>query len=328
MIEDQDDLLDGSAIQLSEAENEVLTEVFRNQSSGDRLSAEMVVRKFEGRPYGWSQWATLTFIARLYRLSKLELREKELLSDREVIEALCNSRKLGGVTIRKQEAYDPSQINALKQFHRELFGQTSAGTDARSTCEAFRNAMEDERQELSDMAAKAEIYPFLDAVKPWAEKAKAMAKKDNSYLLTQLDSFKEDWLDAEEDLLTPLKQFLNGNQKKVYDAVKAFAAKYSDEFSSLSAEQLKPITDLLESSKPYAGGLIPKANSAQTALQQKLQEQLQQAREAANLTGAAGKPTQSWEPTSKHSHPSNRVWCCRPAQPPRPTCRTHPNRVR
>ena len=54
-----------------------------------------------------------TFIARLYRLGKLELREKELLSDREVIEALCNSRKLGGVTIRKQEAYDPSQINAL-----------------------------------------------------------------------------------------------------------------------------------------------------------------------------------------------------------------------
>ena len=115
------------------------------------------------------------------------------------------------------------------------------------------------------MSAKAEIYPFLDTVKPWAENAKVMAKKDNSYLLTQLDSFKDDWLDAEEDLLTPLKQFLNGNQKKVYDAVKAFAARYFDEFSSLPAEQLQPITELLESSTPYAGGLIPKANNAQTA---------------------------------------------------------------
>ena len=105
-----------------------------------------------------------------------------------------------------------------------------------------------------------------------------MTNKDNNYLLTQLSSFKEGWLDAEEDLLTPLKQFLNGNQKKVYDAVKAFAAKYSDEFSSLSAEQLKPITDLLESSKPYEGSLIPKANNAQTALEKQLQEQLQQAR--------------------------------------------------
>ena len=284
VIEDQDDLLGGSAIQLSEAEDAVLTEVFRNQNSGERLSAETLVRKFEGRPYGWSQWATLTFIARLYRLNKLELREKELLSDREVIDALCNSRKLGGVTIRKQEAYEPSQINALKKFHFQLFGCESSGSEARSTCEAFRNAMEDERQELSEIAAKAEIYPFFDAVKPWAEKAKAMAKKDNSYLLTQLDSFKEDWLDAEEDLLTPLKQFLNGNQKKVYDAVKAFAAKYSDEFSSLPVEQLQPITDLLASSTPYAGGLIPKANKAQTTLEQKLQEQLQRAREVAEAT--------------------------------------------
>ena len=144
--------------------------------------------------------------------------------------------------------------------------------------------MEDERQELSEIAAKVEMYPFFDAVKPWAEKASAMAKKDNSYLLTQLDSFKKEWLDAEVDLLTPLKEFLNGNQKRVYDAVKAFAAKYSDEFSSLPAEQLQPITDLLESSTPYAGGLIPKANNAQTALEQKLQEQLRQARETAEAS--------------------------------------------
>ena len=144
----------------------------------------------------------------------MELREKELLSDREVIEALCNSRKLGSVTIRKQEAYDPSQINALKQFHRELFGKESSGTEARSTCEAFRNAMEDERQNLSEIAAKAEIYPFLDAVKPWVEKAKDMTNKDNNYLLTQLSSFKEGWLDAEEDLLTPLKQFLDRQPEK------------------------------------------------------------------------------------------------------------------
>ncbi len=284
VIDDQDDLLEGSAIQLSEAEDAVLTEVFRNQNSGERLSADTLVRKFEGRPYGWSQWATLTFIARLYRLNKLELREKELLSDREVIEALCNSRKLGGVTIRKQEAYEPSQINALRKFHRELFGSESSGTEARSTCEAFRCAMKDELQDLNTMAAQAEIYPFLDAVKPWATKAKAIAEKENSYLLTQLDDFKDDWLDAEEDLLTPLKQFLNGNQKKVYDTVKAFAAKYSDEFSSLPAEQLQPITELLESSTPYAGGLIPKANNALTALEQQLQEQLKQARESAKAS--------------------------------------------
>ena len=277
VVKEQDDLLEGSAIQLSEAEQEVLVDVERQQKLGERLSAEDLVRKFEARPYGWSNWATLTFIARLYRLGKLELREKELLSSVEVIEALTNSRKLGGVSVRKQEVYDTSTVNALKRFHQELFNVQSLGTDARSTCEAFRMAMAEEAQDLREIAAQASSYPFLGAVKQWAEQAEAMAKKDDGYLLNQLGTFKDSWLDAEEDLLTPLKQFLNGNQKTVYDEVRAFETRYGDEFADLPADLVEPLRALLSSEKPYAGGLIPQANNAMAELQKQLEQRLQQA---------------------------------------------------
>jgi hypothetical protein len=52
VVKEQDDLLEGSAIQLSEAEQEVLVDVERLQKLGERLSAEDLVRKFEARPYG------------------------------------------------------------------------------------------------------------------------------------------------------------------------------------------------------------------------------------------------------------------------------------
>jgi hypothetical protein len=276
VVRDQDDLLDGLAVQLSEAEQEVLVEVERQQKLGERLSAEDLVRKFEARPYGWSNWATLTFIARLYRLGKLELREKELLSSVEVIEALTNSRKLGGVSVRKQEQFDTSTVNALKRFHQELFNGQSVGTDARSCCEAFRMAMADEAQALKGIAAQSASYPFLAAVKPWAEMAEAMAKKDDGYLLNQLGTFKDSWLDAEEDLLTPLKQFLKGNQKTVYDQVKAFEARYGDDLADLPADLVAPMRTLLASDRPYAGGLIPQASNAMTELQQQLEQRLLQ----------------------------------------------------
>ena len=276
VVRDQDDLLDGLAVQLSEAEQEVLVNVERQQKLGERLSADDLVRKFEGRPYGWSNWATLTFIARLYRLGKLELREKELLSSVEVIEALINSRRLGGVSVRKQDQFDTSAIDALKRFHQELFNVQSPGTDARSSCEAFRMAMADEAQELREIAAQASNYPFLAAVKPWAEQAEAMAKKDDGYLLNQLGTFKDSWLDLEEDLLTPLKQFLKGNQKTVFDQVRAFEARYGEEFADLPAEHVQPLQSLLASDRPFAGGLIPQANNAMTALQGLLSERLQQ----------------------------------------------------
>jgi hypothetical protein len=276
VVRDQDDLLDGLALQLSEAEQEVLVEVERSKNQAERLSAEALVRYFERKPYGWSNWATLTFIARLYRLGKLELREKELLSSVEVIEALTNSRKLGGVSVRKQEQFDTSTVNALKRFHQELFNAQGLGTDARSTCEAFRMAMAEESQDLREIAAQAANYPFLAAVKPWAEQAEAMAKKDDGYLLNQLDSFKDSWLDAEEDLLTPLKQFLKGNQKYVYDQVKAFEARYGDDLADLPADLVAPMRALLASDRPYAGGLIPQASNAMTELQQQLEQRLLQ----------------------------------------------------
>jgi hypothetical protein len=276
VVRDQDDLLDGLALQLSEAEQEVLVEVERSKNQAERLSAEALVRYFERKPYGWSNWATLTFIARLYRLGKLELREKDLLSSVEVIEALTNSRRLGGVSVRKQEQFDASAIQALKRFHQDLFGVASSGTDARSSSEALRMAMADEAQELRELAAQTSAYPFLAELKPWAEQAEVLSKKGNDYLLNQLSAYKDAWLDANDELLTPLKQFLKGNQKTVFDQVKAFEARYGEEFADLPAEQVQPLQNLLASDRPFAGGLIPQANNAMTALQGLLSERLQQ----------------------------------------------------
>jgi len=84
VVQEQDDLLAGSVLQLSEAEQEVYTEVVRRQNKeGERTSAADLIEVFEARPYGWSPWATLTFLGRLFRLGKVELREKEILSPKK-----------------------------------------------------------------------------------------------------------------------------------------------------------------------------------------------------------------------------------------------------
>jgi hypothetical protein len=74
-----------------------------------------------------------------------------------------------------------------------------------------------------------------------------------------------------------LKQFLNGNQKSVYDQVKAFEARYGDELADLPADLVAPMKTLLASDRPYAGGLIPQATNALTELQKQLEQRLQQA---------------------------------------------------
>ena len=63
----------------------MFVEIDRQQKGGVLITADRLVRYFENRPYGWNHWATLTFIARLYRLGKIELRDKELLNDDDIV---------------------------------------------------------------------------------------------------------------------------------------------------------------------------------------------------------------------------------------------------
>lgn len=262
VVRDQDDLLEGSAIQLSEAEQEVLVDVERQQKLGERLSAEDLVRKFEARPYGWSNWATLTFIARLYRLGKLELREKELLSSVEVIEALTNIRRLGGVSVRKQEQFDTSTVNALKRFHQELFNVQSLGTDARSTCEAFRMAMAEEAPGPAGDRSPGRQLPLPGRREALGRAGRGDGQEGRRLPAQPAGHLQRQLAGCRGRPAHPLKQFLNGNQKSVYDQVKAFEARYGDELADLPADLVAPMRTLLTSDRPYAGGLIPQATNA------------------------------------------------------------------
>ena len=98
----------------------------------------------------------------------------------------------------------------------------------------------------NEIAAQATNYPFLAAVKPWAEQAEAMANKDD------------------------------GNQKSVYDEVKAFEARYGGDLADLPADLVAPVRTLLASEPPYAGGLIPQATNAMTEQQEQLEQRLEQ----------------------------------------------------
>nr|MBA2436632.1 BREX system P-loop protein BrxC [Chthoniobacterales bacterium] len=136
-----DDLLTGGQLPVSEAEQEILTYVQRNQNQGERTSVEEMVRQFGRRPYGWYSTAVCTLIGRLFRMGKIELRTSELLDARSALELLKNSRQHGSLRVRLQEQFDATKVNALKRFHQEFFDRPNDGTDARSVGQLTSEAL-------------------------------------------------------------------------------------------------------------------------------------------------------------------------------------------
>ena len=277
----QDDLLTGGTQAPSEAEQEILTYVLRNQSDGERTSVDALVRTFERRPYGWYPLAVLTFVSRLFRMGKVELRDGELLDARGAFERLKNSRQHGSVRVRLQEQFDATKVNALKAFHHDFFDRPNVGTDARSVGQATSEALAVEASELTLLLDQASRYAFLEPLRPIIQQLTALADKDYAHLLNHLADFQDDLLSQKDDLLSPIKTFMHGPQRLAYDEAITFLREEEANFAELLPEDVRPLHDLAASAHPYRGNAVPTAKAAVAKLRPRLVTLLQAERETA-----------------------------------------------
>jgi hypothetical protein len=281
---DTDDLLTSGNEIPSEAEQEILTYVMRNQNNGERTSIEEIVRNFGRRPYGWYPMAVLTLVSRLFRMGKVELRTTELLDARSAWDHLKNTRQHGNVRVRLQEQFDATRINALKAFHHDFFDRVNNGTDARSVGQFTSEALASESRDLSLLLDQVGRYPFIEPLRGIAERLSKLGEKDYTFLLNQLADFADELLTAKDDLLSPIKAFMHGPQRTAYDDVVAFLREEEANFAELPSAEVQPLRDLAESAHPYRGNALPSAKAAVTKLKGVLADLLKTEREQAIST--------------------------------------------
>jgi len=271
---DPDDLLTGGILTPSEPEQEILSYVTQNQSNGDRTSVEEIIKHFGRRPYGWYALAVQYLLARLFRMGKVEIRTAEVLDARAVLTNLRNSRQWGTMRVRLQEQFDATKVNALKAFHLAIFDKPSPGNDARAVGQATAEAFASEALELGALADQANRYPFLNSLKPVADQMTKLSQKDYTYLLTHLSEFEPEMRAAKEDLIAPIKTFMRGPQRGIYDDALTFLRAEEANFVELPAADVQPLRHLAESEHPYRGNILPSAKTAVAKLRGQLADLL------------------------------------------------------
>jgi hypothetical protein len=279
---DPDDLLTGGQQPLSESEQEIMTYVQRNQDQGERTSVEEMIRQFARRPYGWYPLAVQTLIGRLFRMGKIELRASSTLDGKAALEHLVNSRMHGSVRVRLQEQFDSTKINTLKRFHQEFFDRANDGTDARSVGQCTIAQLELESRQLKDLLTQVDRYSFLEPLRSIEQQIAKLAERDYTYLLNQLSDYEDTLLNAKEDILDPIKVFMNGAQRVAYDESIAFLKEEEANFNDLPAEDVKPLQDLAQATTPYRGNAVPLAKAAVTKLKIAIADLLDQERQSAS----------------------------------------------
>lgn len=269
----QDDLFGADDSTMSEAENQIFSLINRRKKRSERTHLLDLKDEFTKKPYGWYPNAIWTVVARLYRRGKIELKQdSNVLEDQDVINALINSSYHNNTMLEPQEEVDPKQIKALKQAYHEAFDETCSFNEAKEVAKAFKEKLNGLLLEVSQLQIQERQYPFLASLNSFSEKLKIWVRKDYNYFLNDLKEIEDDLLDTKEDLIDPIRRFMNGDQKTIYDNIRDIVKGGSSNLLHVEGDNLAIMKDLIENNtRPYQGNAIQEAKEAKDKLLEELE---------------------------------------------------------
>ena len=267
----QDDLFGADDKTISEAESEILNLIKRRKKQSDRTSLNDIKSHFTKKPYGWYPNAIWTVIAKLYKRGKVEVKQNaSLLEDEDVLTALINSANHGSTLLEPQTEVDPKQLKRLKQVYADTFDETSGFKEAKDVAVAFKEKIKDLSSEVKQLYYRKSDFSFLSVLEDFSDRLQRLADKDYKYFLTSIDDFEDDLLDTKEDLLDPIKSFINGEQANIYLDIKKLVNSNTANIDYIDGDEFTTLTTLINSKTPYKGNAIQLAKAAKDSLTKKV----------------------------------------------------------
>lgn len=253
-IRSKDVLLGTEAAGLTEAEQEVLNFAQSNSRTGIRTTVKAIVERFERKQYGWPYNAILSTVASLLGRSKLEAKlDSNILEGDSLEKALKNSHALSNIVVESQIEFSQAQIRRVKEFYSEFFDDQPAASDARSLGKQTGASFSELLEELQGLLKQKESYPFLVVLQPILDAVKAASGKSYTWYMQDLTSHTEKLLDAKEDVLDPIRKFMNGPQRGIYDDAVSYLSKQSANFSYVGSEDAAQVREVLEDQACFKG---------------------------------------------------------------------------
>ena len=282
ILSTQDDLFGTDDNTISEAENELINIINRRKGQSDRTSLNDLKNHFGLKPYGWYPNAVWSMVARLYKRGKIEIKQdSNLLEDSQVVNALLVSSNYGNTLVVVQEDVDPKLIRELKTLFTDAFDENCPYQDAKDIALGFKEKLGLLLQEVTGMVQSSNTYPFLKLLEPIQDKLRVWSGKEYSFFLTNRGEFEDVLLDTKEDLLDPIRRFMNSDQKKIYDEIHLIVTRDTTNLSFIDGDEIDQLKQVLSNDKPFLGTTIRDAKSVMDTLKEKVLTRIKTEKETA-----------------------------------------------
>ncbi|WP_430228629.1 BREX system P-loop protein BrxC [Nitrosomonas communis] len=279
----QDGLFGNDATSLAESEQELLAFIQSNNQGGVRTTLKNLLEKFERKPYGWYYAAMLCTLANLCARGKVEMRmDGNLLEEDELERALRNTHGHGNVVLEPQIEFTASQVRTLKKFFEEFFDAPPAAGEAKALGMETSTALQELMHQLTPLVAQTSQYPFMNALTPVLEKLKELTGKPYTWYLTELSRQEDTLLDMKEGVIDPVRKFMNGPQKSIFDNARKFVQTQEHNFSYIEGDKPSQLTASLADPQCFKGNKIQQLKNQLDALKVQIDEKVQKTRSQAS----------------------------------------------
>lgn len=277
ILSNKDGTLFGSgATSLAESEQELLAFIQSNNRGGVRTTLKNLLEKFERKPYGWYYAAVLCTLANLCARGKVEVRtDGNLLEEDELERALRNSHGHGNVVLEPQVEFSASQVRTLKEFFEDFFDAPPGAGEAKALGKETGTALQELTHQLTPLAAQASQYPFLNALTPVLEKLKELTGKPYTWYLTELTRQEDALLDMKESVIDPVRKFMSGPQKGIFDNARKFVQTQEPNFAYIEGDESAQVVASLTDPECFKGNRMQQVKMQVETLQENVTAQIE-----------------------------------------------------
>jgi len=267
---------------LTEPEMDVLGFIQSNKNIGTRTTMKVLEEKYSKKPYGWYLAAIQCVTAMLLGRGKIEAKvDSNPLDGAELERALTNTHGFTNIIIDPQPGIPSSELRKVKEFYSNFFDKPASANEAKALGLEVRMAFQELLDSLKILHAQAGQYSFLGTLDVPIKVVQEFSGKEYAFYFTELPKRENELLDMKEDTIDPIRQFMSGANRNIYDESRKFLQTQSPNFSAMESDKPAQLKALLDASDCYKGNKMKDAKSLMGELKKEVESHVKQVRKDA-----------------------------------------------
>jgi hypothetical protein len=232
---------------------------------GEQVTIKKIVDHFETKPYGWDLGSIEVVLGWLVGNGKVALSvDSNPVVRTEAAALIKNTSKQQHVVVAPQKAYDQAKVAAFKKFCTDFFDEGAVPSDPAELARFGKDKLASRRDELNALVSSSR-YPFVSQLSGVVALLDEVVGKQVDWYLTDFDKADE-LLEKKEDLIDPIKSFLNGQQAKIFDEAQALLNANAGNLGYLPTGSADTVKNLLADANAFRGNKMNQLKAAADTL--------------------------------------------------------------